>query len=115
MQQAYVLSLLLAAVLIIAAPPLTFAASCGHSGNDIRAFGTRRVSCGLARSVAVSWASKYRNDPAHRQPIRVTKRVPHQDDTITWSCGHQSTLPPESTVAVRCRTSHTLIAFTYVP
>jgi hypothetical protein len=32
-----------------------------------------------------------------------------------WSCGHQTTLPPESTVAVHCRTSHTLIAFTYVP
>ena len=115
MRQAYILSILLAAVLTIAAPPPTFAAICGHIGDDIRALGTRHVSCGLARSVAVSWDSKYRADLAHCQPIRVTKRVPHQGDTITWSCGHQTTLPPESTVAVRCRTSHTLIAFTYVP
>jgi hypothetical protein len=55
----------------------TFAARCGHIGNDLRALGTRRVRGGLARSVAVSWARKYRADSAHRQPIRVAKRMPH--------------------------------------
>jgi hypothetical protein len=50
---------------IVASLP-TFAARCGHIGKGLGALGICRVSGGLARSVAVSWARKYRTDPAHR-------------------------------------------------